>query len=256
MTWVAHNKALFPNLEIEVDDVGLLEPHQAAALTTRLEPQLLADAIAAAPEIGQQLTATWPAFADVVTALPPAAGEPGAVDSFLWEIADWFVYVKEPEMYDALPVHSWDFTVVTDRVALDDRIVADVGAGTGKVTFGAAPIARMVYAVEPVARLRLFIDDKAEGLGMTNIETCPGTLDALPLPADSIDVLITCRAIGWNLAAELAEIGRVVKPGGSAMHLGIPADNPLHDALTAAGYVPQGYAHAGESLRSYVSSAG
>ena len=252
MSYVAHNKALFPDLELAVADVKLLEPHQAAALTTRLEPHVIANAVSLAPEIERHLTAAWPKFADVVAELPPPQPDPAAVDTFLWEIADWFIYVKEPDMYDRLRVHRWDFSVVTDRVALDDRVVADVGAGTGKVTFGAAPVARLVYAVEPVSRLRRFIAEKAIDSGLLNVETCDGALDAMPLPDGAIDVLITCRAIGWTLDAELAEIERVVGPGGSAMHLGLPDDNRLHNALVAAGYVPRGYTHEGESLRSYL----
>jgi hypothetical protein len=40
-----------------------------------------------------------------------------------------------------------------------------------------------------------------------------GTLHAIPVPADTADVLLTCRAIGSRLEEELVEIERVVWAG-------------------------------------------
>ena len=70
----------------------------------------------------------------------------------LTKIGDLLVYDTAPELYDALPVHDWDFAVVHDLVDLADKVVIDAGAGSGKVAFGAEPRARHVFAVEPVAR--------------------------------------------------------------------------------------------------------
>ena len=64
-----------------------------------------------------------------------------------------------------------------------------------------------------------------------------GTLDFIPLPHDSLDMLITSNAIGWNLDEELREIERVVKAGGHAIHLlhaEPKQENPHHEILTSA----------------------
>jgi len=72
---------------------------------------------------------------------------------------------------------------------------------------------------------------------MHNLFVMDGTLDSIPLPGHSLDVLITSNAIGWNLVEELEEIERVVKPGGHAIHL-LMADkqqeNTFHEILVSA----------------------
>lgn len=64
-------------------------------------------------------------------------------------------------------------------------------------------------------------------------------------------MLLTQRAIGSDLASEIAEIERVVRPGGIALHLtGMPFpldDDPLHERLLSSGY-EQGSYDDGEAL--------
>jgi SAM-dependent methyltransferase len=162
-------------------------------------------------------------------------------DTLLWEIAEWIVYQREPETYDTAALASWDLDGVAQKVALDGKVVIDAGAGTGRVAFAVAHLARHVFAVEPVATLRKFVREKATSLRIGNLFVLDGLLSAIPLPARIADVLLTYQAIGWDVAPELAEVERVVKEGGTAMHmLGGPgvteSDNPLHDPLLARGY--------------------
>jgi SAM-dependent methyltransferase len=178
-----------------------------------------------------------------------------AEQDLLWEIGDMLVYDTAPELLDELPMNDWDFGVVTDLVDLDGKTVIDAGAGSGKVAFGAAGRARHVFAVEPVTRLREFMRDKAAASDTSNLFVLDGTLGAIPLPTDTADVLLTCRAIGWRLEEELVEIERVVKDGGSALHLGLPHPPSGHDLrhrrLTEAGYSVVTYAEGPEQRTSY-----
>jgi SAM-dependent methyltransferase len=173
----------------------------------------------------------------------------------LWEIGDLLVYDTAPELLDALPTNDWDVAVVHELVDLADRIVIDAGAGSGKVAFGAVSRAGLVFAVEPVTRLREFMRDKAAASGITNLFVLDGTLDAIALPTDTADVLLTCRAVGWRLEEELVEIERVVRAGGVALHLGFPhppsLDDPRHGRLTEAGYSVLTYTEGQEQRTSY-----
>jgi hypothetical protein len=261
MPYADQLRALFPTLELEVADLFALEAHQIAELPSRAPDRELAEVLHAHPEVHTFLQVRHPPIAEhlarVVAEYPSATDADLATSeqALLWEIADLLVYDTAPELYDALPMHHWDFGVITALAYLDGKTVIDAGAGSGKVAFGAASVARHVYAVEPVARLREFMRHKAAATGTTNLYVLDGTLDAIPLPNDTADVLLTCRAIGWRLDAELAEIERVVRPGGVALHLGFPhppsSDDPLHGHLAETGHSVATYAEGQQQRTAY-----
>jgi SAM-dependent methyltransferase len=90
------------------------------------------------------------------------------------------------------------------------KTVVDLGAGTGKFTPRLVDTGAHVIAVEPVAQMlnRLSI-------ALPQINALAGTADAIPLPDASVDVVMCAQAFHWFAnAAALAEIHRVLKPGG------------------------------------------
>ena len=133
-----------------------------------------------------------------------------------------------PWVYDRLPFHGWDFAEITSITPLDRKVVADVGAGTGRVALEAVTMADTVVAVEPVGRLRQFIRDKATRSGLTNVHVVEGFCHSIPLPDAHADVVITSHALGWRLEDELREFERVARPGGYIIHCPGTAENP-HD---------------------------
>lgn len=240
-------RAGFPDLHPTVEDLFLLEAHEVAELPARAPARELAAVLHAHSAVRRFLVARHPAGAETLHRLMSThpAVEASALEAceqaVVWEVADWIMYERAPEYYDARSTIAWDSRAVTDAVQLAGAVVIDAGAGTGRVTFAVAPAARHVFAVEPVGTLRRFLRDRASREGVPNVYVLDGFLHAVPLPADTADVLVTCHSIGWSPHRELAEVERVLRPGGTAVHLfGIeqagPLDGPLFRTLVDGGY--------------------
>ncbi|HEY6961967.1 MAG TPA: methyltransferase domain-containing protein [Gaiellaceae bacterium] len=85
-------------------------------------------------------------------------------------------------------------------------VVADVGAGTGKLTRLLVPSGARVVAVEPIAEMRALI---------TETEAVAGTAESLPFDDEAVDVLTVAQAFHWfDFERAIPEIARVLKPGG------------------------------------------
>lgn len=262
MTYGSLLREMFPGLNPVADDLFLLEAHQIAGLPERAPARELAGVLHADPRLRRFLIARHPpieGFLERLLTEHEPVGEEGLAEfeqALVWELADWIVYQRAPAGYDTGTTVDWDLAAVTEVVPLEGKVVIDAGAGTGRVALEAAPTARHVFAVEPVATLRRYLREKATKLGIDNLYVLDGFLDAIPLPTGSADVLLTFQAIGWNLSEELDEIERVVMPGGFAVHLlgtprAIQRDNPLHEPLVTHGYQPDSYQDGQVSLRTY-----
>lgn len=127
---------------------------------------------------------------------------------------------KSPETWDALPWSYWDPSVIYDRVEVKDKVVLDIGAGTGQVTIRCAPFAKLIYVLEPVGRLRQYIEQKMNAAGFFNVTTLEGILEAVPLADASVDIaILSSGSFGWNPRKELDELERVTKSGGTILML-------------------------------------
>ena len=104
------------------------------------------------------------------------------------------------------PQESVDWLVERTGIGAGST-VADVGAGTGKLTHLLVPTGARVVAVEPIPEMRA----KIEGA-----EVVDGTAEGIPLADGSVDVVTCAQAFHWfDLDVALPEIHRVLKPGGS-----------------------------------------
>ena len=88
--------------------------------------------------------------------------------------------------------------------------VADVGAGTGKLTATLIGLGAEVTAVEPdpqmLAELRRT---------MPEVRSVPGSAEEIPLPDASLDAVLAGQAMHWfDMNRALPEIARVLRPGG------------------------------------------
>lgn len=106
------------------------------------------------------------------------------------------------------------------------RAVVDLAAGTGALTRPLLALGCEVAAVEPVAEMRAELPGTATVLD--------GTAEHIPLPDGSADAVTVGQAFHWfDGPAALAEIHRVLRPGGSLALLwnSRVADDPINAAL-------------------------
>jgi SAM-dependent methyltransferase len=125
------------------------------------------------------------------------------------------------------------------------RRVADVGAGTGKLTAIVAATGREVVAIDPDAGMlaKLHAD-------LPEVRTLQGSAEHLPLPDASVDAIVFGQAWHWvDPPAAAAEAARVLRPGGALgliwnirdMSSGWPAELAgLIDASDAEAFVAAG----------------
>jgi SAM-dependent methyltransferase len=147
--------------------------------------------------------------------VPQGDGDPQDNVVLAWEL----LYRLEPELYDRLAsVERLHPGVVGWLPCKVDRI-AEVGAGTGRLTMELMARGRQVAAVEPALPLRRILRRKlAVADHGDRVRVVGGFFDQLPLPDDFADLVVACSAFtpspGHGGDAGLAEMERVCRPGG------------------------------------------
>lgn len=239
-------RELFPEVILHAEDLLLLETFQIKYLPDRVAQKEFATLLCTSPVVHRFLITKYPPIDSFLTRILEENSTVGDEDLIeeqcqeaLWEIADLIIFNKNPELFDALNKIKWDISEISSITSLEGKVVADVGAGSGRIAFLVAPFAQTVFAVEPVTRFRTFMKEKAVREGVNNLYVMDGTLDSIPLPDQSLDVLITSNAIGWNISDELRELERVIKSGGHAIHLlqsDMQNENPFHEVMISSSW--------------------
>jgi len=165
--------------------------------------------------------------------VPRGDGDPQNDVVLAWEL----LYRLEPELYDRLASVERLHPGVIGWLPRDVDRIAEVGAGTGRLTMELAERGRHVVAVEPARPLRRILRRKLTAAGHGDrVRVIRGFFDQLPLRDDAAGLVVACSAFtpsaGHGGEAGLAEMERVCRPGGCVTIIW-----PNHlDWLAARGY--------------------
>ena len=93
----------------------------------------------------------------------------------------------------------------------EGKTALDLGSGTGKFLPRLRATGAAVIAVEPVAAMRAQLAARNPG-----IEAREGSAEQIPLDDEAVDAVVCAQSFHWFATpAALAEIRRVLKPGGA-----------------------------------------
>ncbi len=124
------------------------------------------------------------------------------------------VYADPAAMNQVNYIRCWNPARLHELVDLHDKLVLDVGAGTGRLAFEAAKTARRVYASEPCDMLREHMRDRIKAEGWQNIKVLDGEVMCLPYEDSTFDVILSGHVVGDFYEEEIAEMTRICKDGG------------------------------------------
>ena len=165
-----------------------------------------------------------------------SAAQQRLVTHFAYEL----LRAKAPPLYDALPWHDWDFSIVARRFPLWKTRFLLAGDGT-TVTMCRCRKSAGVYAVEPDKAIARYVERKAEVEKVRRFRGVNSSLTAsLPLPPASADLAIvgsipSLNTDNWKLA-----IHELLRVSANVLLLeNNPLAPPLDDKLlTASGFQP------------------
>lgn len=203
-------------------------------------------ALSANPAVAWYLAHRCPECAPAVEALLAAApqhadaAQIAAAEQYaMASIEDFIIYTTPWRMAERCDfIRGWHKERLFALADFAGKVVLDIGAGSGRLTFAAAEKASWVYASEPVGTLREFMRDKIAGEGIRNVRVLDGLVTALPFPDDTFDIVMSGHVVGDDWDAELAELARVCKPGGWLLDCPGDSERDLSPSpeLTARGW--------------------
>lgn len=137
-------------------------------------------------------------------------------EAYVLQAQETFMVYVYPEIMEShcSYIRDWSADKLLSLTNFTDKIVLDIGSGTGRLAFAAAQQAKKVYASEPVDCLREYIRDKAKRLNIRNIAVIDGTVEAIPYEDNTFDIVMSAYVVGDDYDAEYTEMARVAKSGG------------------------------------------
>lgn len=135
------------------------------------------------------------------------------------EIQEFFERVASD--WDTMRLAYYDESVIEKMAEVsgvdEESMVADVGTGTGFVAAGLAPRVKKVVGLDSSQAMLEVARENLASLGAENVELVKGDIAELPMPDSTVDAALANMVLhhAEEPGAMLAEMARVVKPGGT-----------------------------------------
>lgn len=175
------------------------------------------------------------------------------------------IYAHEAERYDRLVSREDQrghlFAALDEIAPFSGLRVADLGAGTGRITRLLALLAREVVALDASHAMLREAHARLEESGLTNWRLVQAHNEALPLASASVDLVVEGwsfgHAVGWHpdrwqqvIDQMLHEARRILRPGGTLILIetlgtGVKQPQPPTEGLAALYryWEAQGFQH-------------
>jgi SAM-dependent methyltransferase len=142
------------------------------------------------------------------------------------------------------------FDLIAERLALpSDARVVDLGAGTGRVARSTAARGWRTTAVDPGVPMLAVLRDRAAAEGLA-IDVVRAIAERTGLPAASFDAALAGEAYHWfDTPMALAEMGRIVRPGGGIAFFWNVGDAERSPLVDAEGRLVAAYGIDGSEVR-------
>jgi SAM-dependent methyltransferase len=108
-------------------------------------------------------------------------------------------------------------SLAIEKILPRNLVLADVGCGTGSLTFELARFARKVIGVDLSQEMLRRARELAKEKRLANVDLRLGDASKLPIPTDSVDAAFCVMVLHFlpNPQKAIAELCRIVRPGGS-----------------------------------------
>ncbi len=131
----------------------------------------------------------------------------------------------------AVHANGADLDLMADIIGQrPDAIALDLGCGGGHAAYRLAPLVNTVVAYDLSEQMLMVVAEEAKRREVSNVVTKLGAAESLPCASKSFDIAVTrYSAHHWHdVPAGLAQMRRVLKPGGLAVFMDVMApDSPL-----------------------------
>jgi len=123
--------------------------------------------------------------------------------------------------WDQMRLAYYDESVIERMASVsgidEGSMVADVGTGTGFVAAGLAPRVKKVVGLDNSPAMLGVARENLSSLGAQNVELLEADMAGLPMPDSDLDAAFANMVLhhAEDPAAMLAEMARVVRPGGT-----------------------------------------